>query len=411
VTNYGRNPLYRNAGNGTFSDVTEQAGVGDARWGMGGAWFDYDGDGDLDLYVVNYLEFDKKYRLYFEADGFPGPLAYPGVGDLLYRNEGNGSFSDVTAGIQGQRANKGRGMSAIAADFDEDGRPDLFVANDAMENYLLLNRGVREGRWVVEDAALLSGLAYSASGDAAASMGGDVGDVDGDGRLDLVVPDNAFNNVYLARGKGIFEDLTAALGVAEASGQFWSWGVDLLDLDNDGDLDLVFSNGHGHLVHETQEMLVLFQVRDAAGKPRFLDAGRAVGPFGTHKMIGRGLCTADYDNDGDLDLFVLALDQPSVLARNDSRPGNHWLAVQLRGRRSNRDGIGALVTVRAGKLARTELRFAGGSFVSQHDPRLHFGLGPETKVDVVEVRWPSGRVQQVERPPVDRLLLVQEPEP
>ncbi len=404
VTNYGRNTLYRNEGNGRFVDVTEAAGVGDQRYGLGATWADFDGDGDLDLYVGNYLEFDKGYRLYYEADVFPGPLAYPGQADVMYRNEGGGRFRDVTAEVKGLSPVKGRAMGVIAADFDGDGRSDLFVANDAMENFLYLNRG----GWVFEETALLAGVAYSASGDVSASMGGDAGDIDRDGRIDLVVPDMAYNNVYFGQGQGIFEDLTVRSGVAELSGQYWTWGADLADLDNDGDLDLVLANGHGHRITEVQESLLLFQAPDAKGRPHFSDGAAQGGSFFQRKAIARGLCSADYDDDGDMDLFVLLLDQPSVLLRNEGSPGTHWLAVHLQGRRSNRDGYGARVTVKAGDLVQVQEKLAASSYVSQCDPRLHFGLGKRAKIDWVEVRWPSGKVQRVPHPRADALLRIEE---
>ena len=405
VTNYGRNSLYRNDGSGTFSDVTAQAGVGDELYGLGATWLDADNDGDLDLYVSNYLEFDKGYRLYYEADVFPGPLAYPGQYDVFYRNDGDGTFADVTARVKGLSTVKGRGMGVVAADFTGDGLPDLFVANDAMENFLYLNRG----GWTFEETALVAGVAYSASGNVSASMGGDAGDIDRDGRLDLVVPDMAFNNVYLNRGDAVFEDVTSAVGVAEASGQYWSWGIDLFDLDNDGDRDLAISNGHGHRITETQESLLLAKVVDERGEPRFVDVGPQSGPFWLQKMIARGLCTADYDDDGDTDLFFLTLDRPSILLRNDLGAGNHWLRVVLQGTRGNRDGYGARVTVKAGNLVLTEEKLAASSFVSQNDPRLLFGLGTRSRIDRVEVSWPSGAVQRVERPKVDATLTLREP--
>ena len=404
VTNYGDNALYRNEGNGTFSDVTDAAGVGDSLYGMGATWLDVDLDGDLDLYVANYLEFDKGYRLYYQADVFPGPLAYPGQPDAFYRNDGDGTFTNVSTTVKGVAAAKGRGMGVIAADFTGDGKPDLFVANDAMENYLYINRG----GWRFEERALLAGVAYSASGNVSASMGGDVGDIDHDGRLDLVVPDMAFNNVYLNRGDGLFEDLTTRMGVAELSGQYWSWGVDLFDLENDGDLDLAISNGHGHRITETQENMLLVQEPGRDGKPHFTDVGPQAGPFWLQKMIARGLCTADYDDDVDVDLFFLTLDRPSILLNNGLAGGNRWLRVALQGTRSNRDGYGARVIVKAGDLLLTEEKIAGASFVSQNDPRLLFGLGRRA-VDWVEVRWPSGTKQRVERPKTNTLLTLREP--
>jgi hypothetical protein len=282
---------------------------------------------------------------------------------------------------------------------------DLFVANDAMENYLYRNSP--EGTFT--EVALESGVAFSEHGEATASMGGDFADFDLDGDLDLVVPDMTFNSFYCNRGKGIFDDVSVQIGVAEISGQYWSWAGDLFDYDNDGDLDLLISNGDGHRL-DTQEELFLANVPGPGGSRVFKDVAGQSGEFFRHKSVSRGMAVGDYDNDGDLDVFILNLDQPSILIRNDGGNRNHWIMIALKGTKSNRDGIGARVTVRCGDLKQVEEKKNATGYLSQNDPRLHFGLGSRTKVDEIIVRWPSGIVQKLTDVKADRVVTIKEPE-
>lgn len=403
ITNYGPNVLYHNDGDGTFTDLTAAAGVGDTLWGVGVTFLDYDIDGDLDLYVGNYLEFDPDYRLYYAADKFPGPLAYPGQPDVLYRNNGDGTFADVSAaaGIVGS----GRAMGLTAGDYDNDGYVDLFVANDAMGNALYHNNG--DGTFA--DIGLVSGVAFSGNGDASSSMGGDFGDFDRDGDLDLLVPDMAYNNFYVNLGDGRFDDRTSALGVAEVSGQYVSWHGDLLDCDNDGDLDIFISNGDAHHIHHTQEALFLANASSPEGPRHFVDVSGESGEFFYNRSVSRGSAAGDYDNDGDQDLFVLHLDQPSMLLRNDGGNANHWLLLDLEGTRSNRDALGARVRVRSGDLVQVAESTSGMGYLSQNDPRLHFGLGSHARADTVQIRWPAGGIQVLVDVPADRIVEVVEP--
>ncbi len=403
VTNYAGNVLYHNNGNGTFTNVTGKAGVGRSLWSVGAVFLDYDKDGDLDLFVGNYLEFDTKYRLYYEADVYPGPLAYPAQPSFFYRNNGDGTFTEVSQQVGITK--KGRAMGALSCDYDDDGWPDLFVANDAMENYLYHNKG----NGTFEEVGLEAGVAFQQSGNAAASMGGDFGDYDRDGRLDLLVPDMSYNALYHNLGGGLFEDLSAVIGIAKASAQFWSWGGDMLDYDNDGNLDLLVVNGDGHRLSEKQEQLLLRSQQGPNGGRVFIDASRAAGEFFDSRMVARGLATGDFDNDGDLDFFVLNIDQPSYLLRNDGGNKNNWLQVRLTGTKSNRDGVGARVTIRAGGHTLAEERMSATSYLSQNDPRLHFGLGKRTSVDELTVRWPSGKMQKVTNLKANQLVMVVEP--
>jgi enediyne biosynthesis protein E4 len=401
VTNYERNILYRNNGDGTFTDVTEQAGVGKSLWSVGAVWFDYDRDGYLDLFVGNYLDFDPEYRLYYEADVYPGPLAYPGQPDFLYRNNGDGTFTNVSekAGI----TKIGRAMGVLAADYNDDGWPDIFVANDAMENYLYRNKG--DGTF--EEVALESGVAFGQHGNSAASMGGDFGDFDGDGKLDLLVPDMTFNALYKNLGDGLFDDVSGSIGVGAASAQFWSWGGDFLDYDNDGRLDILIVNGDGHRLSEKQEHLLMRNTL-VNGQRIFVDASRQAGEYFDIPTVARGLCVGDYDNDGDLDFFVLNIDGPSNLLRNDGGNRNNWLNIRLVGTKSNRDGVGARVVVRSGDLVQTEEKQSASSYLSQNDPRLHFGFGKRDKIDEIVIRWPSGIIQKLTDVKVNQFLTVVE---
>jgi len=400
-----RNQLWRNNGNGTFTDIAEKAGIARSLWSVGAVFLDYDRDGWLDIFVGNYLDFDPGYRLYYEADEFPGPLAYPAQPHFLYHNNKDGTFSEVSkqAGI----TKRGRAMGANAADFDNDGLMDIYVANDAMENYLYKNKG--DGTFA--EIALESGTAFSANGDSSSAMNGVVGDYDRDGLLDLFVPDIKYKNLYRNLGKDVFEDVTAVAGIAENLGQFASWGGGFMDFDNDGDLDLFVTNGSDHRL-DTQENVLLENVPGPKGKPIFRDVGPKCGEYFLTKNVGRGTAIGDYDNDGDLDVFVVTLEvgRPSELVRNDGGNKKHWILLSLSGTKSNRDAVGARVTLKAGGAIQTRERGTADSYLSQNDPRLHFGLGDLKKIDAITVRWPSGIVQELKDVAADQILKVQEPE-
>jgi len=273
-----------------------------------------------------------------------------------------------------------------------------------MENYFYRNNG--DGTF--SDVALQTGVAFSASGDASSSMGADFGDIDNDGDLDLVVPNMSYNDVYVNRGNDFFEEVSAQIGLAEASGQYVSWGGDLGDYDNDGYLDLLISNGDAHRL-DTMETLLLMNRPGPRDTRVFRDLSARSGPWLREKSVGRGLAVGDYDNDGDLDILLLNLDQPSRLIRNDGGNRNHWLLLDLVGTRSNRDGLGAQVTLRAAGMVRVEEKRSATGYLSQNDPRLHFGLGDLTTVDEIEVRWPSGAVQKLNDVAADQQLTIREP--
>ncbi len=403
VTNYDRNILYRNNGDGTFTDATDKAGVACGRWSTGSAFLDFDNDGYLDLFVGVYLEYDAKYRLFYEADVYPGPLAYPAQASVLYHNNGDGTFTDVTekAGVGA----KGRAMGAIAVDYDEDGWMDIFVANDNTANFLFRNN--RNGTF--SEVALTAGVGFGQHGNAVASMGGDWGDYDHDGKLDLIVPAMGYNALYRGLGKGLFEDVALSAGLAVISGQYWSWGGRFMDFDNDGYLDVMVVNGDGHRLSDTQEAILARNVAGPAGRRIFEDVAERCGPYFHQKTVARGLALADYDNDGDVDACILNINQPSMIVRNDGGNRNNWLMLDLSGTKRNRDAVGAKVTVNAGGIVQSDQKKSGTSYLSQGDPRMHFGLGQASKVDEVTVKWPGGIVQQIKNVKINQVLKLVEP--
>ncbi len=404
VTNYGGNVLYHNNGNGTFTNVTEKAGVScKGEWSTGAAFMDYDKDGKPDLFVGAYLKYDAAYRLFYEADIYPGPLAYPAMKSHLFHNNGDGTFTDVT---QRAKVDKdGRAMGALAVDYDNDGWQDIFVANDNTPNFLYHNN--HDGTF--SEVALNAAVAFGQNGNAAASMGGDWGDFDHVGRLHLIVPAMGYNALYHNEGGGLFEDMAVEAGLAIITAQYWSWGGKFLDYDNDGYLDVMVVNGDGHRLTETQEMILARNVADPKGKRHFQDVADNSGEVLSKKMVTRGLALADYDNDGDLDAAILNINEPSLLLRNDGGNRNNWLQLHLQGTKSNRDGLGAKVTIKAGELVQYDEKKNGTSYLSAHDPRMHFGLGTHTKVDEVIIKWPSGILQTFTNINTNQVLKVVEP--
>ena len=399
ISNYGTNVLFRNDGDGTFTDVTRRAGVGGTGCSVGAVWADFDNDGLLDLYVGNYIEFDPDYRQFYAPDGFPGPLAYSGQPDVLYRNRGDGTFEDVTERMGVWRPD-GRAMGVGAADVNGDGFVDLYVANDAMGNYLFLNTGGTGFR----EAGLEAGVAYNHRGDATSSMAVDFADFDGDGSVDLFVSDMSYSALYRNEGNGSFRDVTYASGIAVPSGQYVGWGTAFVDYDNDGDPDIIKINGDlQHLFGQED------QVFDNVGGS-FVDVSTERGAYFRRELVGRGAAFGDYDNDGDVDVFIVNLNDRAVLLRNERGNERHWISLLLVGRVSNRDGVGARVSVATGNVVQVRQRTAAAGYLSQNDPRLHFGLGDHEVVDRIEIRWPSGIVQLLDDVAVDRVLTVIEPE-
>ena len=405
VTCYGPNRLFRNRGDGTFTDVTEKAGVGDPRWSTGAAAADYDGDGWLDLFVANYAhvrldalpEFGKGKSC--EYDGVPvqcGPRGLPGSGDSLYRNRRDGSFEDVSTKA-GVADSAGRfGMGVAWRDFNGDGRPDLFVANDAGPNFLYKNNG--DGTFV--DVALQAGTALDENGKEQGSMGVAIGDYNHTGRWSILVTNfsDEYNAFYRHDQVFQFTDVSFASQTGRASIPYVGWGTHFLDYDNDGWLDLIAVNGHVYPQVEQAGRTTRYRQRkllyhnDQNG--RFTEVAAAAGASLMEPSVGRGSAAGDLDNDGDLDVVVNNLDGPPTILRNDGGNRQNFLVVELEGRKANRDAIGAVVTVNAGDPVQRAERHSGDSYLSRSDPRLHFGLAKRPKVEFLEVRWPNGAVQR-----------------
>ncbi|MHC4080450.1 MAG: CRTAC1 family protein [Planctomycetota bacterium] len=396
VLNYGPNVFYRNDGDGTFTDVSAACGLTDGRWSLSAPWIDYDNDGDLDVYVANYLEYDDgKFRSFYAAAGYPGPLSYSGQADALYRNNGDGTFTDVTQAT-GLLKPGGRAMSAMAADLNNDGLLDLYVANDAMENYYFENTG--QGRFV--EKGLGMGLAFGEHGQGVSSMGPVIGDLNGNGRLDIFVPDMGYGSLLMHRGD-FFENATTASKLALICGQYTGWGGILLDHDNDGDLDLFIANGNAHHEYTEEDILAAND-----GGANFTDVARDSGPYFRQKYVGRGATCGDYDNDGDLDILVVNLNDAARLLRNDGGNRNRWLTLDLKLPGGKTDAIGARVTVTAGSRRQMQDVVAVKGYLSQADPRVHFGLGRAAVADSVEIRWPDGSRQRLDNVPADQILTV-----
>ncbi len=400
ITNYGPNAFYRNNGDGSFTDITAAAGLtGGDLWSTGCTFFDYDRDGLLDLYVGNYLQFDPEYQYYYKGDAFPGPLSYPGRADILYHNRGDGSFEEVTmkAGVHNP---DGRAMGVASSDIDDDGYMDIFVANDAMENYLYRNN--HDGTFT--DIALESGVGFAQNGEATSAMGPEFGDFNLDGLIDLLVPDMGYGCLYLNTKEGVFHEMSARLGMAAVCGQYTSWSGNFFDFDGDGFIDIFLSNGDSRF-YEPEEDLLL---RNIGGK-KVVDVSRFLGEDFQKKAMGRGSAVGDLDGDGDLDIVVLNIDDAPRLLRNDGGARNHWLMIHLRGVRSNRDAIGARVRLFAGGAVQTRYVVSASGYLSQSDHRVHFGLGAEGEAEKIDIRWPDGKVQTLKNVKANQVLTLDEP--
>jgi len=396
VLNYGPNILYHNNHDGTFTDVSVMSGLDNPRWSVSAAWLDYNNDGWLDVYVGNYLKYDDgKFRDFYPAAGYPGPLSYSGEPDALYRNNGHGTFTDVSKETGVYRPD-GRAMSVTAADINNDGRMDIFVANDAMENFYFENTG--KGAFV--EKAIPLGIAYGEHGQGVSSMGPFPGDVNRDGLLDIYVPNLNYNSLYV-QGKRGFRNATDTSGISAMMGQYAGWGSVMLDYDNDGWLDIFTVHGNAH--HEYVQENTLARNK---GDGTFEDVSDRSGPHFREKHVGRGATWADYDNDGDVDLVAVNMNDNATLLRNDGGNRNNWLNVEARLKfpTGTRLAIGARITVTAGALKQIEDVNPVRGYLGQGDYRLSFGLGRAAVADSVEICWPGGFVQRLEKVKANQFL-------
>jgi hypothetical protein len=399
VTSYGKVTLYRNKGDGTFEDVTVKAGLGNVKgWAIGAAWLDYDRDGCIDLFIGRYVKFDPTYRSYYAADNYPGPLDYGADSNLLFHNTCKGTFVDVSE-KSGIAAFKGRTMGVTAGDFDGDGYPDVYVANDKTENFLFHNKG----NGTFEEIATEAGAAFGQNGESTSAMGPVFFDAENNGKVDLWVSDSKYNRLLRNTGKLPFVDITQQAGISQQAAQYTSWGTGAYDFSNSGLRDIFIA--HGGLIHLIPQEDSIFK---NLGGGKFEDVSTGAGPFFATKSVGRGACFADYDTDGRVDAYIVNLGAPGTLLHNVSTPVGHWLKVNLVGTKSNRDGIGAVVEVEAGGVKQRAERTAGSGYLSQDDWRLHFGLGAATKVDKITVTWPSGIHQVVENIPAGQVFTITE---
>jgi len=415
VTGYGRAILYHNNGNGTFTDVTAKAGLADeGQWSTSAGWFDYDKDGWLDLVVTNYIEWTPKNNLWC-GEHRPGyrsychPGNYKGQRIKLYHNNHDGTFTDVSD-ASGVGKPEAKGMGVVLADFNNDGWPDIAIANDSWPNFLFINK--HNGTF--EDVSLVSGLAASEDGRYEAGMGIDAADVDGDGWMDVYIThlDFELNRLYRNSQDGSFTDETFRSGIGNKAVLMSGVAMKFLDYDNDGWNDILQANGsmldnvalyHGEVSYK--EPLLMYR---NLGKGQFEKVSESLGPDFMRPIVGRGLATADYDNDGDIDIVTNNRgDYPSLL-RNDGGNVNHWLTVQLIGTKSNRDGTGASLKLTSEGFVHVEQAKGGGSYMSASDPRIHFGLGKRTRIESLEITWLSGQVDRLTSLSPDKIIAVKE---
>jgi enediyne biosynthesis protein E4 len=415
VLGYGRCILYHNNGNGTFSDVTARAGVENSgRWASSAAWFDYDNDGRLDLIIANYVDWSPE-RNFYCGDRGPGMRSYCHPDDFngqpptLYHNNGNGTFTDVSnssrLGLKG-----GNSLGVVTFDYDNDGWQDIFIANDHMPNFLFHNN--RDGTF--RELAYAAGVAVSADGQFEAGMGTDAADTTGDGRMDLIVThlDMQLARLYQNLGDQSFDDATFSSKLAYSTYHMSGFGTRFMDYDNDGMRDLFMANGHVldnieryHAGTQYAEPKLMFR---NSGHGIFQNVSDRLGPDFQLARVSRGAAIGDFDNDGDLDILVSNNGQAPQLLRNDGGNANHWLEILLIGTKSNRDGVGARVKVSAGDLVLYDQRKGGMSYQSAQDPRLHFGLGQRSKIDEIEILWPSGMVTKLSNLKSDQIVAVEE---
>jgi hypothetical protein len=416
LNNFGSNILYRNNGNGTFTDVTREAGVAVGEHvGAGTCFLDIDGDGDLDLFVGNYVDFKiakHQNRLVNGHPAYVGPMMYGPTASILFRNNGDGTFTDISR-ESGIASRAGTAMGVVCADFDGDGDTDIIVGNDAMGNFVWRN----DGHGHFEEMGLMTGLAYDANGVGQGTMGVECGDFDNDGRLDFYMTayQKQWAILYRNVGSGLFEDVTHRTGAGAGTYNEVEWGVGMADFDNDGFRDLYLACGHLHdnirLWDDTAEFEARNLLLRNTGAGKFENVSARSGDGLAVKLSSRGAAFDDLDNDGDIDVVVLNSRREPTVLRNDSARSNHWVNVRPRGARWNRDGVGATIKVVAGDLTLVDEVHSGRSYQSHYGSVPHFGLGTRKKIDRIEIRWLGGATNVVENPALDQTVEVTESRP
>jgi hypothetical protein len=406
VLNYGPNIFYHNNGNGTFSDITSSLGLsgpdtlnGFTKWSIGVAFWDYNHDGRLDAMVGNFLAFNPAYVSPGTPEMMPSPSEYNGQASMLYEQQANGKFIDVTKKNHLYFPDS-KCMGLTVFDYDDDGDLDIFQANDHQLNFLF-----RNDNGVYKEVAVESGVAANSQGIGTGSMHGSIGDVDGDGLIDLLVSDLDFGALYKNMGNGLFVDITEESGLAKAMAGKGSWGAQLFDYDNDGDLDIVAANGTAEELIPQYPLLL-----ENDGKGHFKDVGKEHGAYFSTKRCGRSVAVWDFDNDGDLDLIISHLDKNGTpaLLRNDGGNSNNWLGMTLKGKNGPASAIGAKVTVTAGGKKQVMINQWATSYLTNNDPRMHFGLGQAKQIDFIEIRWSDGKKEVYNKIDSDRYITIKE---
>ncbi|RMD93953.1 MAG: CRTAC1 family protein [Calditrichaeota bacterium] len=416
VTNYGPNVLYRNNGDGTFTDITEMAGVGDERMGASCAFGDYNNDGYLDLYLTNYVQLNPKNLpnqgkpcYWYGIPVYCGPEGLIPEADVLYRNNGDGTFTDVSRS-SGIAHEKGYGLGVIFVDYDQDGDQDIYVANDSSPNFLFRNNG--DGTFT--DVALAAGVSHRGDGREQAGMGVDFGDYDQDGDLDLLVTNfsDDYNTLYRNDGNGYFSDVTAQSGLKHVSYQTLGWGAHFFDFDNDADLDIFVANGHVYPQADNPNTYTSYHQRNHLyrnnGHGSFQEIGTQLGSDMKKAQGSRGVAISDFDEDGDLDIFIVNEKGTPNLLKNEGGNRQHWLRIKLIGTKSNRDGIGALVKIITEQKHHIQEVRRNSGYASAQDVRVHFGLGEVMQVDKLLIKWPSGQKQVFEKIDADQYIVITE---
>ena len=416
VANFGQDKLYQNNGDGTFTDITAAAGINNLLWSIGAVFLDYDIDGDLDIFVVNYLVYDLSMPVtYYKGTvGYGHPRSYAGTPDVLYRNNGDGTFTNVAEKAGLVNPSEGRGMAAIAFDYDNDRYPDIYVANDTSRNFLYHNNG--DGTFT--DESLFLGVGYDENGIAEGSMGVDSGDYNQDGLFDIIVANSEKATLYKLNSSGsdgyYFTEATVESNLQQPTLPFVGFSPLFIDYNNDGYVDIFSANGHPQAVIEQLTDYEKYAQQDQLfqnnGDGTFSDVSQTSGAYFSQELVGRAAASADYDNDGDVDIVIMNSNQHAVLLRNEGGNRNNWINIKLVGQHTNQDGIGSKVIVNSGGITQVAEVKSGSSYASGSDLRLLFGIGRTEKIESIMVKWQNGTERKLENVGINQFLTITESE-